>query len=104
VGAWRCPQCKKRIVVNGDLTESGASGDLILGDFAERLANLRMIHEDGHFAENLSKSLNGSSQLPSSVTPTIKSPSGREVMESMRPKPKKKKKKEGLLLFFDRKS
>jgi hypothetical protein len=104
VGAWKCPKCKTRIIVDFDPASSSVDGDLVHDDAAERLAKLRMIHEDGHFAESLARSLNGTSQLPSPSTPTIKSPLGRQATGSKERKPVKKKKKEGLLLFFEPKS
>lgn len=105
VGVWKCPKCKKVIIADSNLahgTNSGAGGDH--DDASEWLARLRMIHEDGHFAESLAVSLNGSPQLPSPSTSTIRSPPSRETTTNRKQVKKKKKQKDGLLLFFERKS
>jgi len=91
-GNWECPKCGTRIVVDLNLD---------VDDQYRQLTKLRMVHEDGHFAESLSASLNGS-QLPSSSTSAIKSPV-KATKKTHSNQSMKRKKQEGLLNFFERK-
>jgi hypothetical protein len=88
IASWKCRKCWKTITIDEMRVDDN--------DPAEQLTKLVMIHEDGHFAESLSASLNGASPSPSPSTSTIKSP-----YESARSH--KSVRKKGLLQFFERK-
>jgi DNA polymerase eta len=92
LGSWKCPKCGTEIMVDPNFD---------INDQLEQLTKLRMIHEDGHFAESLSASLNASSQLPSPSTSTIRSPL-RPANKSHNPVKKKRRKQDDLLNFFER--